>query len=150
MLILPFARGGQMKLRRQHSDDCVDDIVERECLPEIVALPAEMAAEKRIGQDDNACLLRIGRGRVEACPERRLHSEEREDVRRSARAFDPLRLRPAGQVEVRVFKSGHRFELRGLPAPLQEIRVSRRQPLPNRSAQRRIFFPQHHNPLRIA
>src|SRR6266404_251211 len=124
MLVLPFARGAQMKLRRQHADDRVNDIVQRQRLAEHVALAAEMAAEKGVRQHRDVSLRRIGRRRVETRAERGFHPEKSEEIRRSSRALNPFRLWPARQVEVCVFKSADRLELGGLPGPLEKIRVS--------------------------
>src|SRR3954471_2799347 len=103
MLILSFASGGKMKVRRKHADDGVNHIVEGERLTERGAFAAEVAPEKSVGQNGDMSLRRIGRGGVEPRAERRSRTEKREDIGRSARAFDPFRLGAAGQVEVRVF-----------------------------------------------
>src|SRR5438270_652308 len=109
-----------------------------------------MAPEKYVGYDGDAGFRGIVCGRIEARAERWLHAEQREDVRGSARPVDPFRFRTVRQVEVRVFKSSDRLELRRQPLPLEKIRVSRGHSLANGTAERRIFFPDHHDPFRIA
>src|SRR5882724_207535 len=104
MLILSLAGSRQMKLGWEHADDRVDDVVESEGLAQDVSLPTEMALEKDIGQDRDVALRWIGRGRIKARAERGLYPEESENIRGSARAFDPFWLGPAGQVEIRVFE----------------------------------------------
>ena len=92
-LVLSFARGGQMKFRRKDADYCVDNVVERECLAKGGALAAEMAFMKCVSQNRDMAFAGIGCGRIEAGSERRLHAEERENIRGRARALDALRLR---------------------------------------------------------
>ena len=93
---------------------------------------------------------RVGRRGIKARAYPRLHTKECEDVRGRACAFDPLGLGSAREIEVCVLESADRFELRRLPGPLEKVGVRSRHSITDRWTERRIFLPNHHNPLRIA
>ena len=61
MLILSFARGGQMKFRREDANDCVGNVIQSERLPESGSLAAEMIFEKGVAQHHHMALGRVGR-----------------------------------------------------------------------------------------
>lgn len=137
-----------MKFRREHADECVDDIVQRERLAQSASLAAEMTFEKRVGQNDD--MTWIGRGRIKTRSDSRPHAEKRKDIRGSTRAFDPFRLRSARKIEVRVLESADRFELCRLPDPLEEIRVGDWHSVSDGRAERRILFPNHDDAVWIS
>ena len=113
-----------MKFRREDANDCVGNVIQSERLPESGSFAAEMVFEKGVAQHHDMALGRVGRGGIKTRSKARPHTEECENVRGRARAFDAFRLGTAREIEVRIFESADRFELRRLPAPLEEVRIS--------------------------
>ena len=110
-----------MKLRREHADDGIDDVVQREFGAEGSRFAPEMAAEESVADHGDVLTFRIVRGGFEAAAEPWRDAKEMEEIRGSPRALHSLRFRAAGEVEISLLVTGHGFELRRALLPFGEV-----------------------------
>jgi hypothetical protein len=149
-LLHAAAEGRQVELPRQHADDRIIGAVHDNGLSNDLRVAAKAPLEKRVAQHHYAIFARLGFLGRERASQQPPDSEQVEEPGRDRSGFHLLGLVAAGKIEAGIAEEGDPVENAVLVAPFDEVLQASRHALGHQTVERRVGFPHHRQPLRIA